>query len=54
MKKTLYGKESNPWWVLLLREYRYKVLVMVIILVLIVTLAWAHNPVELEGVYHLQ
>lgn len=54
MKKTLCSRDSNPWWVILLREYRYQVLVMVIIFVLIVSLAWAHNPVELEGVYGLQ
>lgn len=54
MKKTLHSKEGNPLWVILLREYRYQVLGMIIIFVLIMTLAWAHNPVELEGVYGLQ
>lgn len=54
MVRTLTAREARPWWLVFLSKYRYQVIVLVIIFILVVALGWAHNPVELEGVYQLR
>ena len=53
MKRTLHAREGPPWWLVKLSQYRYQIMAIIILMVLVGSLAWGHNPAELEGVYQL-